>query len=141
MAKKDDVQKDIKSFEEKTTYLNKLSHSSKEVDQLFYRLYYAAECYSPKELATFLDVSVCSIANAKKIGKIPAEWLLLLFQVKNIFPEWITKGIGPMYFERPLEGYYESGRAFTERMEDRVALRKLSSRTLTEELLRRLMNG
>ncbi len=128
----------IKAHKKATSYLNKLCQSPLENDQRMYRLYRAAECHNPNDLATFFDVSTIAIAKAKKTGKIPAEWLLMLFQVKNVFPEWIQTGLGSMYCDKRPEGHFEDGHAFTERMEDIAALRRLSSRTLTDELLRRI---
>ncbi len=128
----------IKAHKKATAYLNKLCQSPLENDQRIYRLYCAAECYNLKGLALFFNVSTAAITKAKKTGKIPAEWLLILFQVKNVLPEWILTGIGSMYLERPQADHYEDGHAFAERMEDKAALRRLSSRTLVEELLRRI---
>ncbi len=135
-------EQELKTHKQATAYLNKLCLSPLVADQRFYRLYRAAECNTPQELAAFLGITPSTLAKAKKSGKIPSDWLLTILCVKNIFPQWILTGKGPLYAENSLEDTkgdeFESSHAFHERQEDRAALQRLSSYTLTQELLRRI---
>lgn len=88
------------------------------------------------ELAAFFDVSQAAVSDAKRRRKIPAEWLLTLFRMKNILPEWILTGMGPCYV-RPLDDNYITEDEAAENMADQMALRRLSSRMLASELVRR----
>lgn len=66
-----------------------------------------------QELAAFLNVRQSAVSDAKRRGKIPADWLLLLLllllllRTKNILPEWILTGTGPC-FASPPSGFYET---------------------------------
>lgn len=58
------------------------------------RFFEAAECRTQVELAQFLGIRQSSVADAKKRGSIPAEWLVRLLKVKKVNPEWILTGEG-----------------------------------------------
>ena len=98
-------------------------------------------------LAEFLGVSPVAVDAARERGKLPAEWLLILLRARNISPEWVLSGVGPCYLAAPAgRGRYltadeaagagEAGTANTADTQD--ALRRIPSRLLAEELLRRL---
>lgn len=91
------------------------------------------------ELAHFLGVRQSSISDAMRRGKIPSSWLVILLHTKNVNPEWILTGKGSCFMPLPqIEGFYESGEDYAERRADEDALRRLSSRMLADELVRRI---
>ena len=91
------------------------------------------------ELADFFGIQQSSISDAKRRGKIPSSWLVVLMQAKNVFPEWVLTGKGPCYVTLPTPpGCYETGDAAAERKADEEALRRLPSRMLADELVRRI---
>ena len=53
------------------------------------RVFEAAGCKTPAELAVILEISQSAIHGARRRGKIPAEWLIVLLEKKRINPEWI----------------------------------------------------
>ena len=78
------------------------------------------------------------IRKAKKQGEIPAEWLIILLRFKDIHPEWVLTGNNPWRLMTPSQpGEYETGETAQERQADKKALKRLWSRTLAEELVRR----
>lgn len=58
------------------------------------RFFEAAECRTQTELAEFLGIRQSSIADAKKRGRVPAEWLLTLWRKKGVNPDWVLTGQG-----------------------------------------------
>ena len=91
------------------------------------------------ELADFFGIRQSSISDAKRRGKIPSGWLVILMRVKNVHPEWILTRTGPCFMVQPIEDeHYETGAEFTECQVDEEALRRLPSRKLADELVRRI---
>lgn len=91
------------------------------------------------ELAEFFGVRQSALSDAKRRGKIPSGWLVILMRVKNVQPEWILTGNGPSHFTSPPEtGRYETGEEARDRKADEEALRRLPSRMLADELVRRI---
>lgn len=91
------------------------------------------------DLADFLGVRQSAVSDAKRRGKIPTDWLIAIMRVKNANPEWILTGKGPYCFSEPVPpGQYETHDQVQERREDETALRRLSSKALADELLRRI---
>lgn len=92
------------------------------------------------ELAEFLGVCPSSVSDAGRRGKIPSGWLLTLMWVKGVLPEWVLTGNGPCFIAGPSSpvGCCETGDAYRERTVDEEALRRLSSRALADELVRRI---
>ena len=91
------------------------------------------------ELADLLGVKQSSVSDAKRRGKIPSGWLVMLMRYKHANPDWVLTGSGPVFVSfPPVEPHYETGDAAAERKADEEALRRLSPRMLTEELLRRI---
>lgn len=95
-------------------------------------------------LAEFLGVSLADMDAARERGKLPAEWLLILLLARNISPEWVLTGVGPCYLAAPaLCGRYltaaeAAGAGEADTADTQNALRRIPSRLLAEELLRRL---
>ncbi len=137
-AEQDEQRAHMKAHTKRLAYVNKLCTSPFEHDRRMYRLYHAAGCFSPRELADFLKTSTGAIAKARKSGIIPDAWLLLILRACNVHPDWIVLAKGPMHVERTPEGEYESFQSISERREDITVLNSISSFALTQELLRRL---
>lgn len=92
------------------------------------RIYNVTGTKTQTELAEFLGVRQSSISDAKKRRSVPAEWLLRIFRVKGVHPEWIVTG------KRPGA---ESGEP--EKRNGRyVALAGFTSEELLEELMARV---
>ena len=92
-------------------------------------------------LAEFLGVSPVAVDVARERGKLPAEWVLILLRARNISPEWVLSGAGPCYLAAPAgRGRYLTADedAGAGEAETQTVLRRIPSRLLTEELLRRL---
>ena len=53
-------------------------------------------CETQTELAKFLGIRQSSVADAKKRGNIPSDWLLTLWRKRAINPDWILMGQGAM---------------------------------------------
>ena len=91
------------------------------------------------ELADLLGVKQSSISDAKRRGKIPSSWLVILMRYKHANPEWILTGNGSTFVSAPpAEPRYETGDEAAERRADEEALRRLPSRMLADELVRRI---
>lgn len=52
-------------------------------------------------LADLLDVRQSFVSDAKRRGKIPSNWLVMLTRYKHANPEWILTGKGPMFVSFP----------------------------------------
>lgn len=59
------------------------------------RFFEAAGCRTQVELAEFLGIRQSSIADAKKRGSIPSDWLLTLWRKRGTNPDWVLWGQGP----------------------------------------------
>ena len=101
------------------------------------RIYLVTRKRTMVELADYLGIKQATISDARRRGKIPSNWLIILMRVKSVFPEWILTGTGPCFVPNTRNGY-ETGQEFAERQVEEEALRKLSSRALAEELIRRI---
>lgn len=92
------------------------------------------------ELAYLLGVKQSSISDAKRRGKIPSNWLVILMRYKHANPEWILTENGPTFIAfPPVEPRYETGDEAAEHKATQEALRCLPSRMLADELLRRIV--
>lgn len=96
-------------------------------------------------LADFFGTSQAMVADAKRRGKVPADWLLVLLRAQNISPEWVLTGHGPRFMvalrdpvEEDKKLAYQTASAALAQEEDEAALSRLPSRRLTDELLRRI---
>ncbi|MDR1489182.1 MAG: helix-turn-helix domain containing protein [Desulfovibrio sp.] len=61
----------------------------------FSRVLEAAGCQTQTELAAFFDIRQSSVADAKKRGSVPPDWLVKLVLYKLIHPHWVLTGEGP----------------------------------------------
>ena len=64
------------------------------------------------ELAKVLGIRQSSISDAKRRGSIPPEWYLTLFDKFGLNPDWLKKGLGPMYLRTEM-GYTPSDDSLT----------------------------
>ena len=102
------------------------------------RIYCLTQTRTKTELAEYLGVSLSAVEDAAQSGKIPADWLLVLLRVNNASPDWILAGQGPRFMGRPLDRY-ETGEEAVERWGAIEALRRVPSRLLADELVRRIV--
>lgn len=58
------------------------------------RFFEAAGCRTQVALADFLGIKQSSVADAKKRGSIPSDWLITLWRKKGVNPDWILTGQG-----------------------------------------------
>lgn len=81
---------------------------------------------SLNELAVFMRASMPELTDARRRGKIPADWLLFLLRTGGINPEWILSGCGPRQLDNAVLD------------ETPVYADAPTARELAEELLRRI---
>ena len=89
------------------------------------------------ELAAFLCIRQSSVADAKRRNAIPYPWLVKLMLRTNANPEWLLSGTGPQF----LDGQASACEETHEGTGDMETLRRVSSRALAQELLRRVSLG
>lgn len=58
------------------------------------RIQAATHTRSQTELASLLEISQSSVAEAKRRQAIPADWYLKLFEKLGVNPDWLKKGNG-----------------------------------------------
>jgi len=103
------------------------------------RIKFITDKKTQSELAALLGVKQSSVSDAKRRGRIPSSWLVILMRYKHANPEWILTGNGPAFVSFPsTESRYETGDEATDRKVDEEALRRLPSRMLADELVRRI---
>lgn len=92
------------------------------------------------ELATFLGIRQSEVSDAKRRKEIPSSWLVILMLMKNVNPEWILTGKGPYVITRlPVLNDHEIEEVIVAEKSDKEALRRLPSRILADELVRRIV--
>ena len=101
------------------------------------RLHHAAGTETQQELAEYLGVPQAAISDARRRGAIPADWLAIVALSRNIDPDWVLTGQGRPYREDAVGGYADAYAA-QEEADVRSRLRRMPSRMLAEELLRRI---
>lgn len=52
------------------------------------------------ELAAILNVNRSSITQARKKNSVPANWLLALFRIHGLNPDWLEDGTGPQWLKQ-----------------------------------------
>ena len=63
-------------------------------DEQLQRVYQATGTRTETELAGWLGIRQTFVTDARRQGKIPADWLLLLERALNVDPEWVLTGKG-----------------------------------------------
>ena len=107
-------------------------------DEQMARMQRIAKTRTQQELAEFLGTSQSSVSDAKRRQKIPADWLILLLRLKSVHPEWILTGRGQQYIQKQARTY-DDEHTTRKKAEQAQVLQKISSETLVEELLRRIV--
>lgn len=81
------------------------------------------------ELAALLDIKQSTIANSKKRKNVPDRWLIRLLCRHHVNPAWILTGEGHRYL---------TAAPVSSETDILEVVRNLPTRTLAEELLRRI---
>lgn len=103
----------------------------------FARVFEAAGCRTQTELAIFLGIRQSSISDAKKRGRVPAEWLVTMLRLRSINPEWVLTGTGPKHLASFSGDERSLPRPSVVHVCEKDMLRRFSSRELADELVRR----
>ena len=74
-------------------------------DEVFERIKIATNTRTLVELAEVLDIRQSSISDAKRRDSVPSDWYMKLFEKFGLNPDWLKKGVGPMYLRTEEEGY------------------------------------
>lgn len=81
-------------------------------DQFLERVADAAGISSQTELATALGVNRSAITQARKKNTIPSKWLLQIYRVYGLNPDWLETGRGPT-FTVPAYASTDDGEGYT----------------------------
>lgn len=73
-------------------------------EEIFERMKLATNTRTQVELAEILDIRQSSISDAKRRNSVPADWYMKFFEQFGLNPDWLKKGVGPMYL-RTDQGY------------------------------------
>ena len=68
-------------------------------ETLLNRVYDATGIGSQNELAKVMDINRSAITQAKKKDGFPAKWLLNLYRLYVLNPDWLETGSGPTYLQ------------------------------------------
>lgn len=100
------------------------------------RVFEAANCRTQEELAGLLGIRQSAISDAKRRGSVPSEWLVCLFRLRNVNPEWVLTGCGPRFLDK---GNGQDRPVASEKPQKPSIdmLRMFSSKALADELVRR----
>lgn len=101
------------------------------------RIYLVTGACTQIDLADCLSISQASVSDAKRRSEIPAAWFLVLARSLNVNSEWILTGKGEKYLEVPGDTHCGFATA-QEAAEALEAVRRLPSKMLADELLRRI---
>ena len=72
--------------------------------EIYERISLATNCRTQVELAKALGIRQSSISDAKRRNSVPGDWLMKLFEKFGLNPDWLKRGVGPMYL-RTEQGY------------------------------------
>lgn len=100
------------------------------------RVFEAADCRTQEQLASLLGIRQSAVSDAKRRKSVPPEWLVCLFRLRGVNPEWVLTGYGPKFLNK------ESGSDSSTQWEKKIKatpelLRMFSSKDLADELVRR----
>ena len=81
--------------------------------EVYDRIRCATNARTQTELAAVLEIRQSSISDAKRRNSIPSDWYMKLFEKFGLNPDWIKKGVGPMFLRvdqayTPAEGLSDS---------------------------------
>lgn len=68
-----------------------------QFDEAFERIKKATGMRTQVEIAKLLDIRQSSISDAKRRQSIPDSWLIKLFQLYNLNPNWLLEGEDPQF--------------------------------------------
>lgn len=71
--------------------------SPNRFDEAFERIKKATDMRTQVEIAKLLDIRQSSISDAKRRQSIPDSWLIKLYQIYNLNPNWIIDGELPQF--------------------------------------------
>ena len=77
--------------------------SQSEAEARLARVFEAAGCQTQLQLAVILNIRQSSISDAKRRGAIPSDWLIKLFQLRGVNPDWVMNGSGPKFLSPSLD--------------------------------------
>ena len=100
------------------------------------RVFEAANCRTQEELAGLLGIRQSAISDAKRRGSVPSEWLVCLFRLRNVNPEWVLTGCGPRFVDKG-NGHDHAIQVEKKPSPTPDMLRLFSSKALADELVRR----
>lgn len=83
-----------------------------QFDQFLERLANAAGISSQTELAVALGVNRSAITQARKKNTIPSKWLLQIYRIYGLNPDWLETGRGPT-FTVPSHTSTDDGEGYT----------------------------
>jgi len=71
--------------------------ASSRFDEAFDRIKKSTGMRTQVEIAKLLDIRQSSISDAKRRQSIPDSWLIKLYQIYNLNPNWILEGESPQF--------------------------------------------
>ena len=80
--------------------------------EIYDRIRHVTNASTQMELAKILGIRQSSISDAKRRGSIPSEWYMTLFDKLGLNPDWLKKGLGPIYLRTEM-GYAPSDDSLT----------------------------
>ena len=100
------------------------------------RVFEAADCRTQEELANLLGIRQSAVSDAKRRKSVPSEWLVCLFRLRGVNPEWVLTGCGPKFLNKE-NGSDSSAHWERKPKASPELLRMFSSKALADELVRR----
>jgi Bacteriophage CI repressor helix-turn-helix domain. len=100
------------------------------------RVFEAANCRTQEELAGLLGIRQSAVSDAKRRKSVPSEWLVCLFRLRGVNPEWVLTGCGPKFLNKE-SGHDSSTQTAMQLTPTQEVLRFFSSKALADELVRR----
>ncbi len=73
-------------------------------EEAYERIKYATNTRTQIEIAEVLEIRQSSISDAKRRNSVPGDWYMKLFEKFGLNPDWLKRGVGPMYL-RTEAGY------------------------------------
>lgn len=75
--------------------------SATQFESFLQRIFQATGMTSQTQLAEALGVNRSAITQARKKDSIPARWILQLYRLFGLNPDWLESGTGQTYLARP----------------------------------------
>ncbi len=73
-------------------------------EEAYERIKFATNTKTQIEIAEVLEIRQSSISDAKRRNSVPGDWYMKLFEKFGLNPDWLKRGVGPMYL-RTEAGY------------------------------------